>query len=113
MKTHTLIGARILSGGKFPLVRLAEEIAFNHHERWDGDGYAGIPAIEIPLAGRIVAVADVFDALTQQRPYKDAWPVSQAIGEIDRQRSHQFDPEVVDAFLRMIEQRGAGLVDFV
>ena len=113
VKTHTLIGARILSGGKFPLVRLAEEIAFNHHERWDGDGYAGIPAIEIPLAGRIVAVADVFDALTQQRPYKDAWPVSQAIGEIDRQRSHQFDPEVVDAFLRMIEQRGAGLVDFV
>jgi putative two-component system response regulator len=113
VKTHTLIGARILSGGKFPLLRLAEEIAFNHHERWDGDGYTGIPAAEIPLAGRIVAVADVFDALTQQRPYKEAWPVPQAITEIDRQRRHQFDPEVVDAFLRVIEQRGAGLVDYV
>ncbi len=113
VKTHTLIGARILSGGKFPLLRLAEEIAFNHHERWDGDGYTGIPAAEIPLAGRIVAVADVFDALTQQRPYKEAWPVPQAVGEIDRQRKQQFDPEVVDAFLRVIEQRGAGLSDYV
>jgi putative two-component system response regulator len=113
VKTHTLIGARILSGGKFPLLRLAEEIAFNHHERWDGDGYAGIPAVEIPLAGRIVAVADVFDALTQQRPYKDAWPVPDAIAEIDRQRALQFDPDIVDAFLRVIDQRGAGLVDVV
>jgi putative two-component system response regulator len=113
VKTHTLIGARILSGGKFPLLRLAEEIAYNHHERWDGDGYTGILANEIPLAGRIVAVADVFDALTQQRPYKDAWSIAEAISEIDRQRKHQFDPEVVDAFLRVIEQRGAGLVDFV
>ncbi len=113
VKTHTLIGARILSGGKFPLLRLAEEIAYNHHERWDGDGYTGILATEIPLAGRIVAVADVFDALTQQRPYKDAWTIAEAISEIDRQRKHQFDPEVVDAFLRVIEQRGAGLVDVI
>jgi putative two-component system response regulator len=96
-----------------PLLRLAEEIAFNHHERWDGEGYTGIPATEIPLAGRIVAVADVFDALTQQRPYKEAWPVPDAVTEIERQRTHQFDPEVVDAFLRVIEQRGASLVDFV
>ena len=76
VKTHTVIGARILSGGKFPLLRLAEEIAFSHHERWDGDGYAAIGGTDIPLAGRIVAVADVFDALTQQRPYKPAWPVA-------------------------------------
>ena len=103
VKQHTTIGARILSGGKFPLLRLAEEIAFAHHERWDGDGYAGIRGHDIPLAGRIVAVADVFDALTQQRPYKPAWPVAEAIAEIDRQRERQFDPGVVDAFLRVVQ----------
>ena len=103
VKTHTSIGARILSGGKFPLLRLAEEIAFTHHERWDGSGYAGIRGTDIALAGRIVAVADVFDALTQQRPYKPAWPVADAIAEIDRQRGLQFDPSIVDAFMRVIE----------
>lgn len=103
VKQHTVIGARILSGGKFPLLRLAEEIAFSHHERWDGDGYAGMRGTDVPLAGRIVAVADVFDALTQQRPYKRAWPVAEAIAEIDRQRERQFDAGVVDAFLRVID----------
>ena len=103
VKQHTVIGARILSGGKFPLLRLAEEIAFSHHERWDGAGYAGLRGTDVPLAGRIVAVADVFDALTQQRPYKPAWPVAEAIAEIDRQRERQFDPGVVDAFLRVIQ----------
>ncbi len=105
VKTHTTIGARILSGSRFSLLRLAEEIAFSHHERWDGCGYIGITADQIPLAGRIVAVADVFDALTQQRPYKAAWPIAEAIAEIERQRARQFDPEIVDAFLRVIEQQ--------
>jgi putative two-component system response regulator len=103
VKTHTTIGARILSGSRFPILRLAEEIAFSHHERWDGYGYAGIRGESIPLAGRIVAVADVFDALTQQRPYKEAWPVTEAIAEIDRQRQRHFDPALVDAFLAIIE----------
>lgn len=105
VKTHTVIGARILSGGKFPLLRLAEQIALFHHERWNGEGYAGVRGSDIPIAGRIVAVADVFDALTQQRPYKAAWPVSEAVAEIDRQRGHQFDPAVVDAFLRVIDHK--------
>jgi putative two-component system response regulator len=105
VKTHTTIGARILSGSRFEVLRLAEEIAFSHHERWDGDGYVGISREQIPLAGRIVAVADVFDALTQKRPYKAAWPVTEAIAEIERQRGRQFDPEIVDAFLRVIEQQ--------
>ena len=103
VKTHTTIGARILSGSRFPILRLAEEIAFNHHERWDGSGYAGISRDAIPLAGRIVAVADVFDALTQKRPYKAAWAIGDAVAEIDRQRGRQFDPNLVDVFLRVIE----------
>jgi putative two-component system response regulator len=102
VKTHTTIGARILSGSRFPILRLAEEIAFSHHERWDGNGYVGMTKDAIPLAGRMVAVADVFDALTQKRPYKDAWTVDDAVAEIDRQRGHQFDPALVDAFLRII-----------
>ena len=105
VKTHTEIGARILSGSRFPILRLAEEIAFSHHERWDGHGYVGMSKEAIPLAGRMVAVADVFDALTQKRPYKEAWPIDQAIAEIDRQRGRQFDPALVDAFLRIIERR--------
>jgi putative two-component system response regulator len=105
VKTHTTIGARILSGSRFTILRLAEEIAFNHHERWDGTGYVGIAGAAIPLAGRIVTVADVFDALTQKRPYKPAWTVNEAICEIESQRSRQFDPMLVDAFLRIIEQR--------
>jgi putative two-component system response regulator len=104
VKTHTVIGARILSGSRFPILRLAEEIAFNHHERWDGDGYAGIARDAIPLAGRIVAVVDVFDALTQKRPYKPAWSVDDAVAEIDRQRGRQFDPMLVDSFLKVIER---------
>jgi putative two-component system response regulator len=104
VKTHTVIGARILSGSRFRILHVAEEIAFNHHERWDGSGYAGISAASIPLAGRIVAVADVFDALTQKRPYKVAWPVGDAVAEIELQRGKQFDPALVDAFLRVIEQ---------
>ena len=102
VKTHTKIGAKILSGSRFDLLRLAEEIAFSHHERWDGSGYEGLIGAAIPLPGRIVAIADVFDALTQKRPYKAAWPVAEAVAEIDRQRGRQFDPALVDAFLRVI-----------
>jgi putative two-component system response regulator len=102
VKRHTTIGARILSGSRFELLQLAEEIALSHHEHWNGEGYAGVAGEAIPLAGRIVAIADVFDALTQQRPYKPAWPVAEAIGEIVRQRGRQFDPMLVDAFLAVV-----------
>ena len=102
MKTHSTIGARILSGGHSPLSRLAEEIALTHHERWDGSGYPqGLKGEDIPLAGRIVALADTFDALTHERPYKTAWPLEQALAEIARQRGRQFDPQLVDVLLRL------------
>jgi putative two-component system response regulator len=102
IKTHTTIGAEILSGSRSPLLRLAERIALTHHERWDGRGYPrGLSGEEIPLSGRIVAVADVFDALTHERPYKEAWPVEKAAAEILGQAGRQFDPGLVDVFARL------------
>ena len=103
MKTHAAIGGRILAGARFPVLRAAEAIALTHHERWDGTGYpAGLAGEDIPLAGRVVAVADVYDALTHARPYKAAWSAEDAVGEIRRQSGTQFDPAVVAAFLRCL-----------
>ena len=103
VKTHTTIGARMLAGGTAPLLVVAEQVARTHHERWDGTGYpAGLAGEEIPLAGRIVAIVDVFDALTHDRPYKNAWSVDDALAEIDRGSGTQFDPDVVDAFLPLV-----------
>ena len=101
MKRHTIIGAQMLGGSSSPYLQLAEEIALFHHERWDGEGYAGIAGTQIPLSGRIVAVADVFDALTHERPYKAAWPVKAAVEEIVSQSGRQFDPRVVQAFKQL------------
>lgn len=99
MQRHVQIGARILAPARAPLLRAAAEIARTHHERWDGNGYMlGLRGNDIPLAGRITAVADVFDALTHERPYKAAWPLHEAVAEIERQAGKQFDPRVVDAF---------------
>ncbi|HET9224265.1 MAG TPA: HD-GYP domain-containing protein, partial [Roseiflexaceae bacterium] len=108
MKSHVAIGARILSGGRYALLRMAEEIAFTHHERWDGSGYPlGLAGEAIPLTGRIVAVADTFDALTHARPYKQAWPIAEALAEILRQGGEKFDPDVVAALVRLYEQEAA------
>jgi putative two-component system response regulator len=105
MKSHAAIGARILSGGRYPLLLMAEEIAYSHHERWDGSGYPlGLAGEAIPLTGRIVAVADTFDALTHARPYKHAWPIADAIREIVRQSGEKFDPCVVATLVHLYEQ---------
>jgi response regulator RpfG family c-di-GMP phosphodiesterase len=100
MKTHARIGADILSGSKVPLLQMAETIALTHHEKWDGSGYPrGLAGEEIPLVGRICAICDVFDALTSNRPYKDAWPMDAALEEIRSQSGQHFDPRLVELFL--------------
>jgi PAS domain S-box-containing protein/putative nucleotidyltransferase with HDIG domain len=102
MKTHAELGARLLSSGSSRVLQTAAVIAATHHERWDGKGYPkGLARDSIPLVGRIVAVADVFDALTHDRPYKAAWSVQRACAEIERSAGSQFDPRVVAAFLAM------------
>ncbi|GAC1431010.1 MAG: response regulator [Chloroflexota bacterium] len=102
MKTHTTLGADVLHRSPFAILQKAEEIALSHHERWDGTGYPrGLVGEEIPLSGRIVAVADVFDALTHARPYKGAWPAPDALAEIERLSGTHFDPRVVAAFLSL------------
>jgi putative two-component system response regulator len=105
MQQHTVIGGRMLSGSSSPWLQLAEEIALTHHERWDGTGYPSrLECEDIPISGRIVAVADVFDALAHERPYKKAWPPAEALAEIQRHSGLQFDPTVVEAFLASIAQ---------
>ncbi len=100
MKTHCNIGAELLSGHNSELLRVAQTIALTHHEKWDGSGYPqGLSRDNIPLAGRIAAVCDVFDALTSDRPYKKAWPMEDAVGELKRQRGTHFDPYLVDLFV--------------
>ena len=102
IKPHTTIGAALLSGGHSEMVKIAETIALTHHERWDGTGYpAGLKGEEIPLEGRIVAIADVFDALSHDRPYKKAWPLEECVAEIERNSGRQFDSQVVTAFLEL------------
>lgn len=107
MQRHTIIGANILAGSRSRLLQLAEEVALSHHERWDGGGYPhGIAGDEIPLSGRIVAVADVFDSLTHERPYKRAWTVRETLAEMETQSGAQFDPQVVEALFRVVPESG-------
>lgn len=111
MRRHTAVGGNILAGSSSPVMRMAEEIARTHHERWDGSGYPeGLAGEAIPLAGRICAVCDVFDALLSDRPYKDPWPVDDALAELRRERGHHFDPDVVDAFLAIVDDLDPALL---
>ncbi|MBF0562760.1 MAG: HD domain-containing protein [Alphaproteobacteria bacterium] len=97
MKRHAQIGHSILAGSSSPLIRLGAEITLTHHEKFDGSGYPkGLPAESIPLSGRIVAVADVFDALTSERPYKKAWSLDRACEFLLNERGRHFDPVCVD-----------------
>lgn len=105
MKQHPAIGARILGGSRSKLLQMAEQIAASHHEKWDGSGYPhGLQGPDIPLVGRIVALADVFDALTMPRVYKDAWSIEDAVGHIRRESGRHFDPAVVQAFEQCLDR---------
>jgi putative two-component system response regulator len=102
MEEHATTGAQMLAGSEIPVLQVARAIALSHHERWDGHGYPNrLAGPRIPLAGRIVAIADVFDALTTDRPYKRAWPLADALAEIRSLRGSHFDPAIADAFLRL------------
>lgn len=101
MRTHPLLGARILEGGRTPLIRSAEAIALSHHERWDGRGYPWrVAGNEIPLPARIVSLVDFYDALTHDRPYRRAWDPARVLELIREESGARFDPAVVRAFLR-------------
>lgn len=102
---HPELGARILEAGRSHVLRLAQRIALTHHERWDGTGYPlGLAGEDIPLEGRITAVADVFDALSTKRPYKPAFPIDKCLAIMEEGRGTQFDPRVLDAFMHCREQ---------
>lgn len=99
MQTHTTVGSKILEGSNSPTIQMAQTIALHHHEKWDGTGYPfGLKGTEIPLAARIVAVADVFDALVSKRPYKEAFPIERALDIIKKDSGTHFDPELVELF---------------
>ncbi|MGM0395149.1 MAG: HD domain-containing phosphohydrolase [Thermodesulfobacteriota bacterium] len=99
MKQHTVIGGKILGGSDSSILKTAETIALTHHEKWNGSGYPyGLKGLDIPMAGRITAIADVFDALTSKRPYKEAFSVEKAFEIMAEDRGKSFDPELLDAF---------------
>ncbi len=104
MRQHTVIGGRVFGNAESPLMKLAREIALNHHERWDGSGYPnGLAGAEIPLGARVVAVADVYDALVHERPYKSAWTPAAALAEIESQSGKHFDPRIVSSFFQIMK----------
>ncbi|MCK6433946.1 MAG: HD domain-containing protein [Burkholderiaceae bacterium] len=114
MQTHTLAGAEILARLQLPQMHIAEEIARHHHEYWNGKGYPmGLARDAIPIAARVTALADIFDALTHARPYKAAWSTTDALAEVRRLRGQQFDPDLTDVFLALVPrlQREVGDLD--
>jgi putative two-component system response regulator len=107
IRSHTAIGGEILAGSRFPVLQLARQIAVCHHERWDGTGYPQqISGESIPVAARVTAIADVFDALTHARPYKEAWPLERAIATIKHESGQHFDPALVSAFVSVVGANG-------
>ena len=105
IKTHTALGARILADSKSGILQIGERIASTHHEKWNGKGYPdGLSGKDIPVAGRVVGLADVFDALTSKRPYKDPYPIEVAVDMIKSERGEHFDPDLVDVFLSNVDK---------
>ena len=108
MQRHAQFGHDVLASSRSELMQLAAQIALTHHERWDGSGYPnGLAGTDIPLAGRITAIADVWDALTTDRCYRPAFTSEQAVTIMRAQRARQFDPELLDLFLAMLNEDSA------
>ena len=104
MKQHAAIGAQILANSSSPLLQLAHKLAIEHHEKWDGSGYPnGLKGEQISVEGRIVAIADVFDALTSKRPYKEAWGVEEALENMQAQAGKHFDPHLINLFVNKLD----------
>ncbi len=104
MKQHAAIGAQILANSPSPLLQLAHKLALEHHEKWDGSGYPnGLKGEQISVEGRIVAIADVFDALTSKRPYKEAWGVEEALEHMQAQAGKHFDPHLINLFVNKLD----------
>lgn len=104
VKKHTQYGKQMLETSPGELFKLSTDIAYDHHEKWDGTGYRGVKGEDIPICARCVALADVFDALVSRRAYKEPWPPEKAYEEIVSQRGKQFDPAVVDAFVQNFDK---------
>jgi len=105
MKTHTIIGANILAYSNAGILQMAEQIAISYHEKWNGRGYPqGLSKEKIPLVGRIVELADVFDALTSKIPYKEPYPIEVAVDIIEKEKGQSFDPDIVDVFLDCVDE---------
>ena len=104
VKKHTQYGKQMLETSPGELFKLSTDIAYNHHEKWDGTGYRGVKGEDTPVCARCVALADVFDALVSRRAYKEPWPPEKAYEEIVSQRGKQFDPAVVDAFVQNFDK---------
>jgi len=103
MESHTIIGKNILSKGGTPLFQMATEVAFSHHEKWNGEGYPQrLSGDVIPLSARIVAIADVFDALTMRRPYKDPWSIEKTVAVMTKDAGTHFDPELIPCFREVL-----------
>ena len=105
MQTHAKIGSDILSGDDSDLMKMAHDVALTHHEKYNGKGYPNnLQGEEIPIVGRITAIADVFDALTSERPYKKAWSVEKAMDLIKRESGQHFDPQLVKLFIKILPE---------
>ncbi|MEO5356142.1 MAG: two-component system response regulator [Nitrospirae bacterium YQR-1] len=105
MRKHPVIGATIIGMHASELLETARVVSLTHHEKWDGSGYPnGIMEEDIPIEGRIIAIADVFDALTSKRPYKEPWPVEKAVELIKSEKGKHFDPDLVDAFVNVLPE---------
>jgi putative two-component system response regulator len=105
IKTHTIIGAKILANSRAEIIQVAQQIALSHHEKWNGNGFPqGLAASDIPITARIVGIVDVFDALISRRPYKEPYPVDVALEIIEEGRAERFDPELVDVLVDNIDE---------